>query len=87
MSITRDEWLRALQDSTVPVVDDQDAVTISEFAHMFELSLWSAASRLRHLHRTGKASRTSKRSHDTAGRYRIATAYKLITDTQKARKR
>lgn len=75
--ITRDEWLRALAEANEPVNDDQDAVTIGEFAQMFELKTWVAAYRLRNMMNKGLAVRTVKRSYDGAGRYKTLTAYKL----------
>ena len=76
--ITRDDWLRALDEANVPTENDQAAVTVQEFARMMDLTPWMAAYHLRNLHRNGRAVRTSKRGPDSRGRRKMLVAYRLI---------
>lgn len=81
--IARDAWLKALEEAGQPTEDDQEAVTIREFAEMFQLRREAATRRLEALVAAGKATRTTKASAvlDGAGRtrtYRVA-AYRLTT--------
>jgi hypothetical protein len=76
--ITRDDWLQALVEAQEPVEDDQDAVTITEFAQMFGLTRPVAAYRLRNMLLKGHVVRTFKRGHDGYGRYKTLAAYRLV---------
>ena len=81
VTINRDEWLKALVDAGVAdIVDDQHAVTVSEFAALFDPPLNSMTAR-RHLTKlvdAGKATKTSKRSRDPNGRLFTMQAYRLV---------
>jgi hypothetical protein len=85
--ITRDDWLRALSDANESVADDPEAITIGEFAQMFGLKQCVAAYRLRNLHNKGRALRTSKRGFDGAGRYKTLTAYRLVEQDKKPKRK
>jgi DeoR/GlpR family transcriptional regulator of sugar metabolism len=61
VSISRDEWLKALVEIGETVEDDQQAVTVAEFAEMFTMSRCTASRRLELLVTEGKATRTRKR--------------------------
>lgn len=77
-SITREDWLHALDEAGVKPVDDRDATTIAEFAELTGLTIWMAAYRLRKFVAAGKAIRTSKRGPDSFGRIKQLAAYRLI---------
>lgn len=83
--MTRDAWLRALEEAHIEVReirdgrDDQDAVTVTEFAVMFGLAYRTALTRLAALERAGKATRTRKRASAVDGRRRSMVAYRLTT--------
>ena len=76
--ISREDWLKALAEANVPTENDQQAVTVAEFAAMLDLTPWMAAYRLRNLHRNGRAVRTSKRGPDSRGRQKALVAYRLV---------
>lgn len=76
--ITREDWLKALAEANIQTENDQQAVTVHEFAEMMGLTPWMAAYHLRNLHRNGRAVRTSKRGPDSLGRRRMLVAYRLI---------
>lgn len=72
-TITRDEWLKALEEAGVNALsDDQGALTVAEFAAMFGICRTAAVRRLEHLCAAGKATRTQKRVAKT-----YAVAYRL----------
>lgn len=75
MSISRDEWLKALGDSITP--NDPDSLTTAEFAAMVGIGRTLAVKKLAQLVAEGKAVRTSKiiRSGQWATR---CLAYKLV---------
>lgn len=78
MSITKDEWLKALDDAGVSMVNDQSAVTAIEFAAMFGVSTPTAGRRLRALVAAGGAHRTQKRTTAADGRVMVLPAYRLV---------
>lgn len=77
LTITRDEWLKALEDVGVSDEDDQGALTVAEFMEMFGVPRFTAERRLRHLAATGKATRTRKRGRTPDGRSFSFIAYRL----------
>jgi hypothetical protein len=89
--ISRDLWLRAVEESGLGVVDDQGAITIAEFAEMFNPPIHrsSATRRMRLLVQNGRAVQTKKNISDGTGRIYNQPAYRLVdeTPTKKARKR
>lgn len=87
MGISRDEWLAALAEAGLEQVDDQDALTVSEFAEMMGMTRYGATQRLNALVSAGKAIKTSKRlQRTTSGGAGTATAYRLIVPEPKTRK-
>lgn len=58
ITISRDEWLKALGESDVPV--DPEAVTVAEFAVEFGIALCTASRKLRRLVAEGKATQVQK---------------------------
>lgn len=85
MGITRDDWLRALDEAGCATVDDQGAMTAQEFAEMIGVDRQAAGRRLRMLEKAGKATRTTKRAKASDGRYYISPAYKLVEPKKKRR--
>jgi hypothetical protein len=84
MSITRDEWLSALQEADLaPPDDDPRAVTIAEFQQMFGLKRCAATRTLQELEKAGKAKRTNKMSVTPAGRRIYYVAYRLLDRKKK----
>lgn len=75
--ISRDDWLRALNDIGHSDQDDQGAVTIKEFGAMFGMPETSASYRLRRLELEGKAVRTWKLQRNGYGRNVRYVAYRL----------
>lgn len=76
-TISRDEWLKALTDVCGTFENDQEAVTILEFAAMFGLERQAAVRRLEAMVAAGKARRTKKVVRDDYGRTRSYIAYRL----------
>ena len=85
--INRDEWLKALKDAGFedPGVDDQDAITIGEFAKLMGVPEATASNQLRALVARGKATRTLKKAMNTYGRRVSYVAYRLTTETRAKR--
>jgi len=80
MSITRDEWLKALAHANIASEeDDQEAVTATEFAALFQVPVTTARTRLRALVDRGLARETKKMASDTRGHRKQLTAYRLTT--------
>jgi DNA-binding IclR family transcriptional regulator len=78
VSISRDEWLKALTEIGESVEDDQQAITVAEFAEMFTMSKCTAARRLDTLVSEGKAARTRKRQRVASNnRLMSLIAYRL----------
>lgn len=77
-TINRDEWLKALTEAGVSEIDDQDAVTVMEFAAMFDLDRQTADRRLKRLEAAGKATKAKKRTSGPDGRMCWYLAYKLV---------
>lgn len=79
IAINRDEWLKALSDAGMDEdgPDDQGAVTIHEFAAMFDIHPTVAGARLRRLEARGKARRVRKRVENSYGRRVSYVAYRL----------
>lgn len=78
MSISRDEWLRALDDAGVVQTSDEQAITVRDFQDMFDLERYTAERRLKALVTSGKAIRTTKRTAARDGRIRYMLAYRLL---------
>lgn len=78
--INRDEWLKALTAAGFanPDEDDQDAVTIREFALMMKIADYTAGTHLRGLVKAGKATRTQKWAMNSHGRRIVYVAYRLV---------
>lgn len=79
MSLTRDDWLRALDEAGVPHEHDAAALTVDEYAEMFTISRVTAGRQLDRLVKAGKAARTYKRQCDRNGRLRSYVAYRLLS--------
>lgn len=76
--ISRDEWLAALADVVAPPVDEQDAMTVVEFAALYRLSRAGAEVRLKKLLEQGRVRRTAKTLTLSDGRRRSYTAWALV---------
>lgn len=77
-TITRDEWLRALNEATgLDSTDDQSALTQTEYAHLMGVTVSTAHGQLAALVRAGKATRTKKWAISSYGRRLQYIAYKL----------
>jgi len=75
---TRDDWLRALDDAGVmSTQDDQQAVTVKEFAAMMGFTNMTASRRLQALAAAGKATRTVKVARVANNRRFPCVAYRL----------
>lgn len=84
--ISRDEWLRALEEAGVDDRNDPEAVTAHELGVMLGIDHQAAARRLRKLEAIGKATKTRKRTAAADGRMSFMVAYRLV-DTPKKRRR
>ncbi len=81
-SISRDEWLKALNEAGYQDgQDDPTAITVPEFAQMLGVNRQAAIRRLNTLVATGKATRTRKWSRYTDGRSVLMLAFKLAKAT------
>lgn len=77
-TISRDEWIKALEDANLTITDDPDAITVAEFAAMFGLPHATAARKLKALEAAGKAQRTTKRAPASDGRMMTCNGYRLL---------
>lgn len=79
-TITRDDWLSALAEAGIGASgeDDQQAITVSEFASMMELPLGTSRDHLLALIRQGKAVATRKTTVNAYGRRLSYKAYRLV---------
>ena len=78
VTINRDEWLSALEAAGMSQEDDQQAITVHEFAAMFDLRRFTAERKLAELVKTGKAIRTLKLTTSPSGRRMRYVAYRLL---------
>ena len=79
MIIQRDEWLRALSEAGEPLINDQQAITVNEFAEMMQLSSRSTAERkLKRLVGAGHAIRTLTIRTNNYGRTNHLIGYRLV---------
>lgn len=76
--ITRDDWLRAMQEAGLVHETDDGALTVTEFAEMFNLKSSTARRRLEMLVEAKKARETRKQVEDAQGRKTIVLAYRLL---------
>jgi hypothetical protein len=79
MSITRDDWLRALGEADCPV--DDNALTVQELMALLDLTEASAARKAKRLVEDGKAERVRKRVENAAGQRITVPAYRLRQPT------
>jgi hypothetical protein len=89
VGIDRDVWLKALADTGFdPAEDDQDALTLGEFATMFGMKTTTASGRLEQLVANGTATRTKKWTTNVRGHRLHLTAYRLApkVETRKAKR-
>lgn len=83
--ISRDLWLKALEDVGESQTNDPDAITITEFADTFGLLRQAAARQLETLTKAGKAIRTRKKAKALNGHMVSHIAYRLVMPTSKKR--
>lgn len=83
--ISRDLWLKALEEVGESQTNDPDAITITEFAATFGLGRQAAARRLAVLAKAGKAIRTQKKAPSLRGFMVSHIAYRLVMPTGKKR--
>jgi hypothetical protein len=75
---TRDDWLRALDAAGMPQQDDREAVTVTEFMALMNLSRMTASRQLRQLVIRGKATEVRKMATLADGRRYSCLAYRLV---------
>jgi hypothetical protein len=82
ITITRDEWLKALTDVGIkaarPEDIDQGALSIAEYAEMFGISTDTGGKQLRALVVQGKAKRVMKWRNGSDGRRYLSSAFRLL---------
>lgn len=76
MTITRDDWLKALGEAVKPV--DPEALTVRELAEMTGISRRAMDEHVRRLVDAGKAIRAYKVVQNSAGQQRHVAAYRLV---------
>ena len=77
-TITRDDWLAALEEATAGRVDnDPSLLTYMDFAAMFGVAIGTARDRLRMLVSKGLAKRSTKRALTPDGKIRVVVAFRL----------
>lgn len=88
MQISRDEWLEAIGEASIPK-DDPTAVTVLELAKMLGIGRMAAYRRVLSLIEQGKATVTQKTVAFPSGLTKRVTAYKLVKHASRpaARKR
>lgn len=77
VTITRDDWLRALEESGLPLADDQSALTLYEVMAMLDVNRSTAQHRVDRLVDAGRAVKTWKRCPRADGRMQQMRAYRL----------
>jgi len=77
-TINRDEWIAALNEAGISDDNDQDAVTVPEFAAMMDMHQQTASRRLIALEKAGKATRTRKLKAAPDGRMMRYLAFRLV---------
>lgn len=78
MTISRDDWLKAIEATSALPPSDPDAITIKEFAEMIGRSRCNAEDRMRKLVEQGKAERVTKYVRRVDGSGYPSPAYRLI---------
>lgn len=79
MSITRDDWLRALNEAGIAAAeDDQGAITVAEYMALVGVQYDTARRQLRGLVTAGKATQTFKRTRGADGRSLSLKAFRLV---------
>ena len=77
--LSRDLWIKALEEAGIQGgVDDQDAMTVHEFAAMMGLAPTTARYQLARLVSTGKATKTTKMGRDSRGHRTCYVSYRLL---------
>lgn len=86
--ISRDEWLKALEDAGVhSTVDDQDALTMAEVAQMLSITPLAAKLRMDTMVKLGRAKATFKWGTASNGRRQHLKAYRLIEEPKRGKRR
>lgn len=85
--ISRDLWMKALDEAGLPVESDDDSVTAAEFADMMGIDRQAATRRLKTLEKQGKATRTKKRAVDSQGRHVFWNGWKLVDSKSTPKKK
>jgi len=86
MGISRDEWLAAVAEAGLNGESDDDAITVNEFAEMFQIPRTTAAGHLKKLVERGCARRAQKRGISDGGKTIMFAAYRLTTTPQKKKR-
>lgn len=81
--ISRDAWISALAEVGYNDTNDDEALTVREFAMLMGIRLTAARVRLRALVGQGKATLTQKRLKDVMGRSQHTAAYRLLDRKRK----
>lgn len=77
--ISRDEWLRALEDAGISdTEDDQEALTMEELAALLGIPRQTAMHRIKKLAEMGKVKRTHKWGTNSYGRRMHYVAWRLL---------
>jgi hypothetical protein len=80
-TITREEWLKALQDAEEPVdAADPNVLTATELQAVFGVGRSATQERIARLIAAGKAKMTTKRVRFVDGRVYTVPAYRLVRD-------
>jgi predicted transcriptional regulator len=75
--ITRDDWLNALKEATVPEPADEESLTIAEFAALLGVERAQASKRMRLLVKKGKAELTRRQIRRVDGGLIYVPSYRL----------
>lgn len=79
--ISRDDWLKAIEQANTPPPQDEEALTVRELAKLFGCQPVNAARIAKKLVDAGKATETTKMVRMSNGAWRAAPAYRLVKDT------
>ncbi len=78
--ISRDEWLKALDEATQVPPSDPDVLTAAELGELLGVTHKGALLKVDRLLKAGKATRTKKYVKNVAGIVRAVPAFRLVKD-------
>lgn len=78
VEISREQWLKALDEAQPKVEDDPTLLTVLELCEVFGLGRTAMRERVKLMVKAGTAIKSSKWIVDVTGRRQRASAYRLV---------